>query len=228
MFDKHESFTPPSKLQCIWRHMDFTKLVDLLDTRELFFARADRFSDIFEGSLPIASANYRKHVSEKLVNSGVLRPEYRDGSIQTEHTRNMLKGVAIQSTYHRLVNAFKVTQYNIRIGVVKYIDYEKSLIDTNSVFTPFLHKRRSFSHENELRALLWGHEYQEPGMESQDLQGMCIPIDLEQLIKRIYVAPGSPSWINRLVKLLLIATSLKWKLSSQTWTRSLYIEVAKI
>jgi hypothetical protein len=34
----------------IWRYMDFTKFVSLLDRSALFFARADKFKDQFEGS----------------------------------------------------------------------------------------------------------------------------------------------------------------------------------
>ena len=39
----------------IWRYMDFTKFVSLLETRSLFFVRADSFTDPFEGTWPRAS-----------------------------------------------------------------------------------------------------------------------------------------------------------------------------
>jgi hypothetical protein len=40
------------KDEMIWRYMDFTKFVNLLVTRALFFSRANRFDDPFEGSVP--------------------------------------------------------------------------------------------------------------------------------------------------------------------------------
>jgi hypothetical protein len=44
---------PPDETQLIWRYMDFTKFVDLLERRALFFARVSALDDPFEGSFPI-------------------------------------------------------------------------------------------------------------------------------------------------------------------------------
>ena len=38
----------------LWRYMDFTKFVSLLEKSSLFFARADKLEDPFEGYLPRA------------------------------------------------------------------------------------------------------------------------------------------------------------------------------
>ena len=35
----------------IWRYMDFTKYVAMLESRALFFGRADLLGDAFEGSI---------------------------------------------------------------------------------------------------------------------------------------------------------------------------------
>jgi len=43
---------PKNENATIWRYMDFTKFVSLLDRRELFFSRTDRLGDPFEGSCP--------------------------------------------------------------------------------------------------------------------------------------------------------------------------------
>jgi hypothetical protein len=40
----------------IWRYLDFTKFVALLDWRALSFARVDQLTDQFEGSLRKADA----------------------------------------------------------------------------------------------------------------------------------------------------------------------------
>ena len=37
----------------IWRYMDFTKFISLLDKKSLFLCRADKLEDPFEGSLPL-------------------------------------------------------------------------------------------------------------------------------------------------------------------------------
>lgn len=36
----------------IWRYMDFTKFVNILETKSLFFVRSDKFEDPYEGSYP--------------------------------------------------------------------------------------------------------------------------------------------------------------------------------
>jgi len=41
----------------IWRFMDFTKFVSMLEESGLFFARLDRLGDPFEGSLPLAESS---------------------------------------------------------------------------------------------------------------------------------------------------------------------------
>ncbi|KAF5417648.1 MAG: hypothetical protein C5S38_01290 [Candidatus Methanophagaceae archaeon] len=51
MYKEHPAFEKPSDEDIkIWRYIDFTKFVSLLDKKALFFARADRLSDSFEGS----------------------------------------------------------------------------------------------------------------------------------------------------------------------------------
>ena len=55
--------------------MDFAKLVSLLDRRALFFARADRLNDPFEGSL---SEQCRRRVEQWADETGV-----RDSAFET-------------------------------------------------------------------------------------------------------------------------------------------------
>ena len=50
-FTYHPSFAPPSSDVPIWRYIDMPKLVALLETEALFFARLDTQPDRFEGSL---------------------------------------------------------------------------------------------------------------------------------------------------------------------------------
>ncbi len=43
----------------VWRYLDFTKYVSLLETRSLYFSRSDRLGDPFEGSLSRANPRLR-------------------------------------------------------------------------------------------------------------------------------------------------------------------------
>ncbi len=49
-------YSIPSENTTLWRYMDLTKLLDLLESKSLFFARADTFEDPFEGHWPTHQA----------------------------------------------------------------------------------------------------------------------------------------------------------------------------
>jgi hypothetical protein len=51
-----DPFDPLDKDRPVWRYMDFAKFADLLQTECLFFSRADRFDDPFEGAYPASAA----------------------------------------------------------------------------------------------------------------------------------------------------------------------------
>ena len=48
-------YQPRNKNIRIWRYLDVTKLVALMETQSLHFTRADRLDDPFEGSLPLGN-----------------------------------------------------------------------------------------------------------------------------------------------------------------------------
>jgi len=64
--EEHPLFDiPEDKDIKIWRFMDFTKYVSLLESKRLFFSRADRLGDPFEGSISKRSMAARKYIAEK-------------------------------------------------------------------------------------------------------------------------------------------------------------------
>ncbi len=53
MYVKHSNSKLPGDLtKKIWRYMNFTKFVNLIDSESLFFCRADKFHDKWEGVFP--------------------------------------------------------------------------------------------------------------------------------------------------------------------------------
>jgi hypothetical protein len=50
MYEEHPNFVPPPDRARLWRYMDFTKFVSLLDKEALFFSSAAILGDPFEGS----------------------------------------------------------------------------------------------------------------------------------------------------------------------------------
>lgn len=47
---EQRDYSIPDDNTVLWRFMDFTKFVSLLQTKSLFFSRADMFDDVFEGA----------------------------------------------------------------------------------------------------------------------------------------------------------------------------------
>jgi hypothetical protein len=238
MYKKDETFVQPEDEEIkVWRYMDFAKLISLIDSRRLFFARADKLGDPFEGSYPTINIQRRSQLPESVTKSltedgvRILIEAIKVGfdpirkscprftAINCWHMSNYesaamwslyLKsneGVAIQTTYSKLKKSFTGDE-SILLGVVKYIDYESESWSSQNVLSPFVHKRKSFEHEKEVRALYvkWPIPIEGKGINfNQDTidHGVEIKIDLEVLIEKIYVAPNAPIWFSELVRSII-------------------------
>lgn len=64
------------------------------------------------------------------------------------------EGIAVETTFGRLRDSFSVEPtHRVFIGTVNYIDYDTMPLPWDNSLLLALHKRKSFSHEQELRAL---------------------------------------------------------------------------
>ncbi len=222
MTDKnHPCFQPPAdKNMKIWRYMDFTKYVSFLDSKSLFFSRSDIFNDPYEGATSHANLKLRPEVYKE---SGIPQKMFDQMSKFSEWVRHWTflncwhmnehessamwklyaqtnEAVAIQSTYQRLRDCLPE---NVFVGVVKYIDYETQWLPEGNSMWPFVHKRKSFEHERELRALIQDLPQNDKGINIGLLNseiGRLVTISPLELIEKVYVAPYSPTWFAELVK----------------------------
>jgi len=231
MFVKHPLFAQPEDPSAkVWRYMDFTKFVSLMDSKCLFFPRADKFHDPFEGSMPIPNITGRAAFLETIPNPersitkesitssweiGKNWPRYH--AINCWHMNDhesaamwklYLKsdeGIAIQSRYSKLCESI-IYEQPFYVGMVKCIDYDKDFIPPNKLLSPFLYKRKSFEHEREVRILIAKWPITENGLdwklETMDF-GLSVRVDLPRLIERIYIAPGAPTWFVDLMKAVI-------------------------
>jgi hypothetical protein len=230
MSEADPEFEQPNDNDRVWRYMDFTEFVSLLDTKTLFFARADRFDDPVEGSYPKMNVSaYLDHhdslplppdIRTKLVKfmnenmSNFLRYLRKWMALNCWHLndhesaamwRLYLKsddGIAINTKYANLRDSFKNTNESISIGKVHYIDYDYDIINGLSLFAPFLHKRNSLAHEHEVRALVSKLPMME-GLDSSHkpiTSGINIEVDLDLLIEIIHVAPQAPDWVRDVIE----------------------------
>ena len=228
LYSEHPYFEKPEDENIkIWRYLDFTKFVSLLDKQALFFARSDELGDPFEGSFSKANVELRHKIYRDLAELEKFLRDFRTFSremirftiincwhINEYESSAMWKlylksneGIAIQSTFKRLTECFdKSSEFSLHIGKVKYIDYNIDWLPEGNTFYPFLHKRISFEHERELRAII----QKVPSKNGRiDLtlkvfeHGAYIPVNLNILIEKIYVSPTSPDWFYGLTKSII-------------------------
>jgi len=153
----HQNYIPLDVGATVWRYLDFDKFKSLLETKALFFCRADKFSDPFEGSIPRLESESRLTTSK--YHAEQFQYEYDEeqvlkniGGIQLTHQkfkrgiivncwhikesesdamwRLYLKsneGVAIQSTKERIENTITNTTEEISLSKVRYLDYDKDI-----------------------------------------------------------------------------------------------------
>ena len=226
MYKDHPDLEKPTGKAKIWRYMDFAEFISLLHKSALFFARVDKLDDPFEGSFPRVNVKlrldifkdkkpptyirnltefYKRFVKLTFVNCWHLN-EYQSAAMWKLYLQSN-EGIAIRSTFDGLKDSFNNDKDNdIHIGKVKYISYNKDLIPEGSLF-PYFHKRKSFEHEKELRAVIQSFSYDKQGnidwSRSPHRDGLYVPVDLDLLIEKVILAPSCPPWQREVVKSVL-------------------------
>jgi len=78
----------------------------------------------------------------------------------------------------------------------------------SNLFFPFIHKRKTYEHEKEYRAIVPFLEDKNPKYRN----GVMVKINLKTLIKRIVLAPLCPEWFEELVRDTLTKYSLNFEI----------------
>jgi hypothetical protein len=228
---QHESFKlPTNKDIAIWRYMDLAKYLSMLNSRGLFFPRATSLGDPFEGSSPRMIVLDREYIRANRATDPALagwkdapdamfdqlRAITKD-SVQkylvscwhmSEHESAAMwklysssnESVCVRSTYRRLRLCLP---QHVFIGEVNYIDYDTQSFPASQMLNYIMHKRLSFSHERELRAIFWemdGSPEAQPHKSKISPSGLTIEVDLPSLIEQVYVNPTATPWFAKLVE----------------------------
>ncbi len=213
-------FLPPAEPEAkVWRYMDFTKFVWMFEQQGIFLSRIDKLEDPFEGSFSPVNQDLRPLVRKYLHLTGsfsvteiVEKLRKWVGAscwhVSNHESAGMWKlyarteeAVCIQTTYERLE---AILPDDARIGMVRYVDYQKQWIPESNPLAPFMFKRLSFEHEQELRILKPMGDLaalqSNPIVPDNAAGGELIPCDLSQLIEAVHVAPNAPAWFAELVQ----------------------------
>lgn len=200
--------------------MGFTKFVSILETEALYFSRVENLGDPFEGSQPLVRINPVNNITNTVSKEVTEEEKIRKGflghvAVNCWHMNDHesaamwniyggdLGGVAIQSTFKRLMRSFKDKPV-IYLGMVEYIDYDSDSIDIKNRYAPLLHKRKSFEHEKEVRAVVTKRPYNPDGTidpyTETIISGLNVPVKIDELVEGVYVSPKSPTWFAELVR----------------------------
>lgn len=216
----------------LWRYMDFAKFVALLEQRSIYFARADKLGDTFEGAAGITDRRpqweafyldffrhavstvpgQRKPPSTVHVEQEAARL-LREFSTLGERDRRRrtfvscwhantgesealwrlycpppMMGVAIHTGARLLIDALG-DDPQIKLGRVQYVDFRNAFAGFHD---RIYWKRRSLSHEAEVRAVIQRFDVQEE-------LGLAMPVDVQKLLLSVVPSPFAPGWFTSLV-----------------------------
>src|SRR5207248_5933779 len=202
---------------------DLAKYLAILQRRSLFFPRGTLLGDPFEGSSTKPMVAARQYIMQNRTSDPALA-EYKNmegAHFDVEESYKMAvtlyliscwhmnehesaamwrlylrsnEGVCIQSTYQKL---WSCLPKSVRIGEIKYIDYNTEGFPPANLFNFIMHKRKSFEHERELRAVFWegsGTDAQ-PYKAKIEPAGLWIEVDLPSLIETVHISPAAEPWL---------------------------------
>lgn len=220
----------------IWRYMDFSKFVNLLDSSSLFFSKTSSFRDPYEGSysevdikriighpgsfVPDNKSVYdekRQQLMKKselllgLVGVSCWHLNNNESAAMWDLYLRSGEGIAIKSNVSNLINS--INSNDIFCGQVQYIDYNHE-IASNNTYESLFYKRRSFNHEHEFRLICF-ESMEAPYFKSYGTLQKC---NLKQLIDEIYVSPLAPRWFTDTVRSVII----KYDINKPVIQSSLY------
>jgi len=215
--------TPQDPATKIWRYMDFTKFVSMLETRALYFSRADLLGDPFEGSKTdykvnrllnsafeqVSHSSKFNEIQRELVYINCWHMNQVESAAMWQLYARTEEAVAIQSTFSKLEESVGDVS---TVCLVRYIDYERDPIGGAHVLPRYIHKRKSFAHEKEVRAIICDQidvdrlldRAADKDVPLNQAPGKQIEIDLNDVLEKIFVAPDSPPWFFDLVKKIAV------------------------
>ena len=217
MYDAHPVFESPSDDGvAIWRYLDLAKFVSMLQSRSLYFPRADLLGDPHECSVP------EKTRVARLSRTAAPTSESWEHDVRVDPPRVLVpravfvscwnisenenaalwsvygKSIAIETTFGALRDSFASLDEPVHVGCVKYIDYEADAFPPDNLLHAVVHKRRFFENERELRAVIlgqptfsdWHYLDASSSWLGDRRPAVTVPVDLAGLIGRLWIAPN--------------------------------------
>lgn len=217
----------PDEGESLWRYIDFTQFISIIEENELWLSASSNFTDKWEGGLTreqierIAS-NLPKFIKKDeqtveriydalrgttFVSCWHLREEETAAMWELYNDRG--KEVAIKTNVDNLNESIEWSK-DMTAGCVEYKNYD----DGGELFpitreSPFFHKRSSFKHEHEYRIVKSEFNLPDPSALDDSLKeavreksgrGRRVSVEPTDLIHEIVISPVVGGWMRGLVQ----------------------------
>jgi hypothetical protein len=231
MISEHPAFQHPAdKNISIWRYMNLSNFVWMLQNESLYFCRCDLLGDPYEGhyTQPVAASE------ADYVRIMLASPQFSQLSNAEQLARDNFK--ALLEMPKKVRSEFYVSCWHMNdeesqamwklytshdesicvrstyqtlaealpdacmLGLVKYIDYRRDSFDFGNALNFIVHKRKSFEHEREARSVVWKQKGSNLPFKSIGAGGLAVPVNIGGLIKEIFVSPGSKTMLREIVE----------------------------
>ena len=203
----------PASDSRVWRYLNFTQLMSILERKSIWFSNISNFNDPYEGTIP--RKNIEDEIQKIIDESGVDRQtaknihqvvtsgnkynvngfvncwnksEYESAALWEQYIEAS-EGVAISTSVERLERSLEDSNINLTFGEVKYINYDMARIP-DGILPTFYHKRLSFQHENEYRISFIHDSEENPPV------GKYVDVNVDTLIDKLYLAPTTQDWFS--------------------------------
>ena len=233
MYKEDYQFHTPDKDTITWRYLDFTKFVDLLTSRQLFFCRSDKFEDPFEGIFKFKDHEQTKEMfsffpeTKKYYFLNCWHMNDHQSDAMWKIFTNTKNGIAIKSNVGRIISSL-VGPEDVHIGKIFYRDLtnmtfrqlfeepQNHISKNHRSTNQFNYKRVSFEHEKELRLYYIDmpipHAIKD-GVPRDPIEFKKISVDLDVLIDEIIIAPFADAWFQDLVSSIIQKLGLNFKVT---------------
>jgi hypothetical protein len=182
--------------QHLYRIMDFSRIVQIFEKKELYFANPSTWDDPYEELIKHSKnhALFGQCWSESSTSDALWRIYSNSGmGVRISTTREKLSAVIRQ--------AVRDNGYKFRLNKVEYVSQNalndkaqkvaaslRDLFIIGEAVDMLYVKRRAFSHENEWRATL----YCPAEVTTSGKKGIAIPVDPHEFINGILLDPRAP------------------------------------
>lgn len=181
-FTIHEKLPDPPDEGRIWRYLEFTQFMSIIENGSLWFSASDQFDDPYEGAFTDPAmeeavekaARFDWDAEEDDIKQAVLdsRESWmpnvflncwhinnRESAAMWNQYSRLDSGIAIRSTVEDFIEAVdEHEEHDIHLSPVEYIDFQEDKVKPGYNPRKLLYKRGSYQHEEELRAIIHRQE----------------------------------------------------------------------